>query len=62
MADVETIMTRAQQDGTDPEEELRQVVSRAVLQGMDVGQALAELGQSEDRGGDGLDSKRSRTE
>ncbi|KAJ6531740.1 ankyrin repeat-containing domain protein [Mycena capillaripes] len=49
MSSVEDIMTRAEAEGRDPEEELRQVVSRTVLEGMVTGYAMSEAVE-DDRG------------
>ena len=65
MQSAQEIIQRAEAEGRDPEEELRQVVGRHVLQGMAAGYDLREQAQTEDheredRGSD--DVKRSRTD
>ncbi|KAJ7475803.1 ankyrin repeat-containing domain protein [Mycena latifolia] len=42
MTSVEDIMQRAEAEGRDPEEELRQIVSRTVLEGVVTGYAMSE--------------------
>ncbi|KAJ7637719.1 hypothetical protein DFH06DRAFT_1219054 [Mycena polygramma] len=49
LSSVEDIMTRAEAEGRDPEEELRQVVSRTVLEGVVTGYAMSEAVE-DDRG------------
>ncbi|KAJ6513331.1 ankyrin repeat-containing domain protein [Mycena sanguinolenta] len=51
MSSVEEIMRRAEAEGRDPEEELRQVVSRTVLEGVVTGYAMSEPVE-DDRGAD----------
>jgi hypothetical protein len=71
MAQTSEIMERAERDGTDPEEELREIVSRAVLQGWrgaGVGSEIPETGEhvtnniAEMEGAAEPDSKRSRND
>jgi hypothetical protein len=64
MADAAEIMQRAEADGHDPEEQLRRLVSDAVLQGVVTGYAMGETASSAALGGDGadLESKRRRTD
>ncbi|KAJ7158801.1 ankyrin repeat-containing domain protein [Mycena filopes] len=63
MTSVEDIMQRAEAEGRDPEEELRQVVSRTVLEGVVTGYAMSEPVEDE-RGGEINDTptKKPRTE
>ncbi|KAJ7274469.1 ankyrin repeat-containing domain protein [Mycena haematopus] len=51
MSSVEDIMQRAEAEGRDPEEELRQVVGRTVLEGVVTGYAMSEPVE-DDRGAD----------
>ncbi|KAJ7170625.1 ankyrin repeat-containing domain protein [Mycena crocata] len=51
MSSVEDIMQRAEAEGRDPEEELRQIVSRTVLEGVVTGYAMTESVE-EERGGE----------
>ncbi|KAJ7903606.1 hypothetical protein B0H14DRAFT_2665580 [Mycena olivaceomarginata] len=51
MSSVEDIMQRAEAEGRDPEEELRQIVSRTVLEGVVTGYAMSEPVE-DDRGAD----------
>ncbi|KAJ7494685.1 ankyrin repeat-containing domain protein [Mycena galericulata] len=51
MTSVEDIMQRAEAEGRDPEEELRQIVSRTVLEGVVTGYAMSEPVEDE-RGAD----------
>ena len=70
MDSVQVIMERAQAEGRDPDAELREVVSRAVMQGMVTGYDMGNNAQdAEHRGGEdkpeqnGVNgSKRSRTD
>ncbi|KAJ7284935.1 ankyrin repeat-containing domain protein [Mycena rebaudengoi] len=48
MTSVEDIMRRAEAEGRDPEEELRQVVSMTVLDGMLAGYQMSEVAAAED--------------
>jgi hypothetical protein len=67
MASVESIIQRAEAEGRDPEEEIRQVVSRTVLQGVVTGFDMTTH-DSDDRRGlatdgvDGTPAKRSRAD
>ncbi|KAJ6505959.1 ankyrin repeat-containing domain protein [Mycena vulgaris] len=47
MSSVEDIMRRAEAEGRDPEEELRQIVSRTVLEGVVTGYAMSEAVEDE---------------
>ncbi|KAJ7707763.1 ankyrin repeat-containing domain protein [Mycena rosella] len=47
MSSVEDIMQRAEAEGRDPEEELRQIVSRTVLEGVVTGYAMSEAVEDE---------------
>jgi hypothetical protein len=49
MSSVEEIMQRAEAEGRDPEEELRQIVSRTVLEGVVTGYAMSV---EDERGGE----------
>lgn len=64
MASVADIMQRAEAEGRDPDDELRQAVSRTVLQGVVTGFEISE--NADDSRGrrpvDDAPSKRSRTE
>jgi uncharacterized protein len=63
MQDVDEIMRRAEAEGRDPEEELRQAVSRTVLSGVVAGyemNAQAEA-DAQERGPTDGDAKRQRT-
>lgn len=62
MANAAEIMQRAEADGQDPEEQLRRLVSDAVLQGVVTGYAMGETASSTSPRGDetNLDSKRRR--
>ena len=70
MDSVQEIMERAQREGRDPDAELREVVSRAVVQGMvtgyDMGQDAEDserrAGGSDHANGDMNGAKRSRTD
>ena len=65
MDSVQEIMERAQREGRDPDAELREVVSQAVMQVMVTGYDMGQETQAERRGDepDGPnDAKRSRTE
>jgi hypothetical protein len=55
MASVQDIMQRAEAEGRDPDEELRQVVSRTVLEGVVSGFGMT-TGEEEERGPAGNDS------
>lgn len=64
MNSVQEIMERAEADGQDPEEQLRQLVSRTVLEGVVTGYEMSVDNESP-RGGDVQDStpsKRSRND
>ena len=65
MESVQQIMERAQAEGRDPDAELREVVSRAVMQGMvtgyDMGQDTSERRGENDQNGTG-ETKRSKTD
>ncbi|KAF7330503.1 hypothetical protein MVEN_02489700 [Mycena venus] len=63
MTSVEEIMTRAEAEGRDPDEELRQIVSRTVLEGVVTGYAMSEP-VGDDRGADinETPTKRARTD
>ncbi|KAJ7227137.1 ankyrin [Mycena pura] len=63
MTSVEDIMQRAEAEGRDPEEELRQLVSRTVLEGVISGVAMSEAVEDE-RGGElnGTKVKRAKTD
>ena len=57
LSDVEEIMSRAERDGTDPDEALRQAVGRAVLEGISAGHELAAAeGTPDERERAGLDT------
>ncbi|KAF9521678.1 ankyrin repeat-containing domain protein [Crepidotus variabilis] len=67
MASVSNIMERAEREGRDPEEELRQAVGRTVLEGVLAGFEMSDVNpaEAEDRrmnpdAGDGSPNKRSR--
>lgn len=61
MQQVHEIMQRAEAEGRDPDEELRTVVGRTVLEGVVTGYEMSTDG--EDRRGDNTNgSKRSRTD
>ncbi|KAF8992847.1 hypothetical protein BDQ17DRAFT_1392770 [Cyathus striatus] len=67
MASVQQIMEHAEAEGRDPEEELRQAVSRTVLEGMITGFAMsteedASGGRGHDQNGVDSPAKRTRTE
>ncbi|KAL6302351.1 ankyrin repeat-containing domain protein [Sparassis latifolia] len=65
MQSVQEIMQRAEEDGHDPEEELRQAVGRTVLEGVVTGYGMTTEGGEErrDAGRDGMNgAKRSRTD
>jgi uncharacterized protein len=47
MASVQEIMTRAEQDGHDPEEELTALVRKTVLESLDAGIGLAEQSEGQ---------------
>lgn len=61
MEETNEIMQRAEREGRDPEDELREAVSRAVLQGWG-GINRAETGDDGQAGDEAPDSKRSRAE
>ncbi|KAK7033062.1 ankyrin [Favolaschia claudopus] len=61
MSSVEEIMQRADTEGTDPDEELRQLVSRTVLEGVVTGYAMSEPVE-DDRPVNDTPTKRPRTE
>jgi hypothetical protein len=50
MSSVEDIMQRAEAEGRDPEQELREIVSRTVLEGMVTGYAMSEAVEDERKG------------
>jgi uncharacterized protein len=62
MESVQDIMQRAEAEGLDPDDELRHVVSRTVVEGVLTGYQMTEEdgGDSEGRGPNGI--KRSRTD
>ena len=71
MSSVQEIMERAQREGRDPDAELREVVGRAVMQGMVTGYGMGQDAQDDDRrsgeneqtNGDSVNgTKRSRTD
>lgn len=68
MDSVQEIMQRAEAEGRDPEAELREVVTRAVMQGMVTGYDMSADAQDAERRGDGNGrdeqdgTKRSRTD
>jgi len=64
MSSVRDIIERAEAGGRDPEEELRQVVSRTVLEGVVTGYTMSTEESSGPRNGshDDTPSKRSRTD
>ncbi|GJE96613.1 ankyrin repeat domain-containing protein [Phanerochaete sordida] len=71
MSTVQEIMERTQREGGDPDAELREVVSRAVMQGVVTGYGMGQDAQDDERrpgenghtnGDSGNDTKRSRTD
>ena len=58
MEQVQQIMERAEAEGRDPEEELRQVVGRTVLEGVITGYGMGTM--NDGANGDGGDAKRVR--
>ncbi|KAF8639413.1 hypothetical protein AX17_001504 [Amanita inopinata Kibby_2008] len=56
MASVQDILQRAEAEGRDPEEELRQVIGRAVLDGVATGFDMTTRGDNERRAGGDSDS------
>jgi len=64
MSSVRDIIERAEAEGRDPEDELRQVVSRTVLEGVVTGYTMSTEDSSDPRNGshDDTPSKRSRTD
>jgi hypothetical protein len=61
MDTVHNIMERAERDGTDPDEELRTAVSRAVLDGVATGYEMSEANDETRREESPNSAKRPRT-
>lgn len=51
MATAQEVIQRAEAEGRDPDEELRQVVGRTVLEGMITGYGLGMQAETQERGG-----------